>query len=409
MIFFGSFVSFVVKKSFIDLRLLKIMSEQIVNHFAIPYQYPVCWGKQIFTGADSTLEAFLRESCFALRPVPVLVFLDEGFAAAWPEVASDIVRWCHAHADLVSLRGEPQLLPGGEICKRGLGVPQKVMVTAQKVHLCRQSQIWAIGGGAFLDAVGLGAALFHRGIALLRFPTTSLAQCDSGVGVKNGCNLGGVKNLAGVFAPPLGVINDPVFLTTLSQRDWLCGIAEAFKVAIIEDLPFLHWLAKHARPLQGRHLSVMAYMLKRCAALHVQHIQNGGDPFEFGSARPLDFGHWSAHKLESMSRFALKHGEAVIIGVAIDLKYAAAVGLISNADAEFCLHALQNCGLPTADPLLQKKNRQGRLKLLEGLDEFREHLGGTLHLTLPAPLGKKIEVSEMKVEILEHILSCTSS
>ena len=380
------------------------MPEQLLNRFSIAYQYPVCWGKHIFNGDAATLNDFLCESPCELRPVPILVFLDAGFAAAWPEVAGDIVRWCEAHANLVSLRGEPQLLPGGETCKKGLRVPQKVMAAAQEQHLCRQSQIWAMGGGAFLDAVGLGAALFHRGIALVRFPTTSLAQCDSGVGVKNGCNLGGVKNLAGVFAPPRAVINDPGFLTTLPQRDWLSGIAEAFKVAIIQDLPFLHWLAENARQLRERDLAVMERMLKRCAALHVQHIQNGGDPFEFGSARPLDFGHWSAHKLESMSRFALKHGEAVSIGIALDLKYAAAVGLISLEDSQFCCQALQNCGLPIDHPLLQKKNRQGRLKLLEGLDEFREHLGGTLHLTLPAPLGQKIEVSEMNTQILEQMI-----
>ena len=378
--------------------------ELSVNRFSIEYQYSVCWGNHIFKGEDPALERFLRESCSTLKPVPVLVFLDQGFAAAWPAVAGDIVRWCQAHADLVSLRGAPELLPGGESCKEGLKVPQKVMAAAQKAHLCRHSQIWAVGGGAFLDAVGLGAALFHRGVGLMRFPTTSLAQCDSGVGVKNGCNLSGVKNLVGVFAPPLGVINDPIFLTTLSQRDWLCGIAEAFKVAIIADLPFLHWLVEHAGELRERQLPVMEKMLKRCATLHVRHIQNGGDPFEFGSARPLDFGHWTAHKLESMSRYALKHGEAVSIGIAIDLKYAAAIGLISNADAEFCIQALQNCGLPITDPLLQKKNRRGNLEVLEGIDEFREHLGGILHLTLPAPLGQKIEVTEMNMQILEQII-----
>ncbi|MFA6931646.1 MAG: 3-dehydroquinate synthase [Lentisphaeria bacterium] len=376
------------------------MSDTLINSFTVAYHYPVCWGHNIFKGRDRTLETFLSDPAFELRPTPVLVFMDAGFAAAWPEMAQDIVAWGETHPELISLRIEPQVLPGGEACKNGLAVPQKVIATVQKARLCRHSQIWVIGGGAFLDAVGLGAALFHRGIPLLRFPTTSLAQCDSGVGVKNGCNLKGIKNLVGVFAPPIGVMNDPTFLVTLPQRDWLSGIAEAFKVAIIQDLDFLQWLANHASELRERNFAAMEILLKRCAALHVQHIQKGGDPFELGSARPLDFGHWSAHKLESLSHFSIKHGEAVSIGIALDLHYAAAIKLISKQDAQFCCQALQNCGLPICHPLLQKKNRQGKLQLLDGLDEFREHLGGTLHLTLPAPLGQKIEVSEMNTQIL---------
>jgi len=384
---------------------MNFMSDQTINRFQVEYQYPLLWGKDIFAGADRTLEDFLVGSSSALRPLPVLVFLDAGFAAAWPEIAAAIVRWCQSRGALLDLRAAPQLLPGGEACKNGFSAPRKVLALAQKSRLCRQSQIWALGGGAFLDAVGLGAALFHRGIPLLRFPTTTLSQCDSGVGVKNGCNLNGVKNLAGVFAPPAAVINAPAFLTTLQQRDWLAGIAEAFKVAIIQDAEFLHWLAENATALQERKLPVMTEMLKRCAALHLRQIQYGGDPFEFGSARPLDFGHWAAHKLESMSGFSINHGEAVSIGIALDLKYAAKIGLISTAEAKFCQQALKNCGLPSKSQFLLKKNRAGKLKLLEGLEEFREHLGGKLHLTLPNKLGSKIEVNEMNLEILEKIVA----
>ena len=383
------------------------MPEQLVNHFTVEYQYPVCWGKQIFRGKDQTLERFLREARLAPRPLPILVFIDDGFAAAWPQISDEVSNWCQAHAELVSLRGAPVLLPGGESCKDGLSSVQKVIAIAQKAHLCRHSQIWVIGGGAFLDAVGLGAALFHRGVGLLRFPTTTLSQCDSGVGVKNGCNIDGVKNLAGVFAPPVGVINDPEFLTTLAQRDWLAGVAEAFKVAITQDEKFLHWLAKQGDKLRERNLPAMTEMVQRCAALHLRHIQHGGDPFEHGSARPLDFGHWSAHKLESMSNFAINHGEAVSIGIAVDLKYAAAKGLISKMDNDFCLTAMENCGLPSKNKIMLEKNSDGKIKLLEGIAEFREHLGGKLQVTLPNKLGRKIEVEEMDEELLEKIIKQT--
>ncbi|NLF93305.1 MAG: 3-dehydroquinate synthase, partial [Oligosphaeraceae bacterium] len=219
----------------------------------------------------------------------------------------------------------------------------------------------------------------------------------------------GGKNLAGVFAPPLAVINDSAFLTTLSDRDWRSGIAEAFKVAIIKDQAFLHWLCQHAHQLRERDLILMEELVRRCAILHLQHIQNSGDPFESGSSRPLDFGHWSAHRLESLSGFSLKHGEAVSIGLALDLQYAVEIGLLSADECRCCLTGLRDCGLPTDHELLRARDENGQLLILSGLAEFREHLGGKLHLTLPEHLGHKVEVHEYDVKVVEKIVTATGN
>src|SRR5690606_6359858 len=109
-------------------------------------------------------------------------------------------------------------------------------------------------------------------------------------------------NFTGTFAPPVAVFNDDHFLTTLSDREWRGGIAEAVKVALIKDRQFYTWLSGNALALNRRETEPMQYQIKRCAQLHMDHIA-GGDLFEKGSSRPLDFGHWSAHKVEQLSNF----------------------------------------------------------------------------------------------------------
>src|SRR5262249_48180532 len=152
-----------------------------------------------------------------------------------------------------------------------------------------------------LDAVGLVAATSHRGIRLIRVPTTVLAQNDSGVGVKNAVNLKGSKNFIGTFAPPFAVLNDLALIGNLPAREKIAGMAEAVKVALIRDAAFFQWLEQNIDALSLFERPAMAYMIRRCAEIHMRQIAEGGDPFESGSARPLDFGHWSAHKLESLT------------------------------------------------------------------------------------------------------------
>src|SRR5690606_2130347 len=162
-------------------------------------------------------------------------------------------------------------------------------------RICRHSFVIAIGGGAVIDMVGYAAAIAHRGVKLIRIPTTVLSQNDSAVGVKNSINIFGKKNFLGTFAPPYAIINDHFFLTTLEQRDWISGIAEAIKVALIKDDVFFADIEKNCEKLRDREMEAMQYLIYRCAEMHMQHIAKGGEPFESGSSRQLEFGHWAAH------------------------------------------------------------------------------------------------------------------
>ena len=253
-----------------------------------------------------------------------------------------------------------------------------------------------------LDAVGFAAAIFHRGVRHIRCPTTVLAQNDSGVGVKNAINAFGFKNLLGTFAPPFAVINDFAFLDTLSARDKRCGVAEAVKVALIRDAEFFTWLERNSAALAGFEPNVIAVMVRRCAELHMRQIAHGGDPFEMGSARPLDYGHWSAHKLEMLTRNALRHGEAVAIGIALDARYSVLSRLLPEGDDERVAGLLGKLGFRLWDDALELRDETGRRRVLAGLAEFQEHLGGELTVTLLAGIGRGVEVHEMDGSIVER-------
>jgi len=330
-----------------------------------------------------------------------LIFVDRGVAEGRPGFPGAIRGYLERCSDFLTLPREPEIVPGGEEVKRGWEVVEKVMRTIGDEHLCRQSFVIAIGGGSVLDMVGFAASIVHRGLRLVRIPTTVLAQNDAGVGVKNGMNEHGMKNFVGTFAPPFAVLNDFDFLRTLDLKHWVGGIAEAFKVAIIKDRDFFFYLAEKAAALRERDEAAMEETIKWCAFLHLEHIGTAGDPFEFGSARPLDFGHWASHRLEVLSDYRIGHGQAVAVGIALDSVYAGELGLVSKDELDKIVGGLKEAGLPVWDDLLLERDAGGRLSVLKGLEDFREHLGGELTVTLPKGLGQRLEVHAMDPVLVE--------
>jgi 3-dehydroquinate synthase len=222
-----------------------------------------------------------------------------------------------------------------------------------------------------------------------------LSQDDSGVGVKNGINAFGKKNFIGTFAPPFAVINDFKLLETLSDRDKRSGFVEAVKVALIRDAEFFDQIEAEAFKLRVFEPDAMKRLIFRSAELHLNHIATSGDPFEFGSARPLDFGHWAAHKLEQLSEYRLRHGEAVAIGIALDVIYSRRMGFLDRASERRILSLLELLGFELfANELLLVDTREKSI-LFGGLEEFREHLGGELTITLLREIGKGFEAHEI--------------
>ena len=374
----------------------------IARTLSVQFEHRVHFTRGVFKAPNSLLQTVLAD---APRVPKVFIVLDESLAIAWPELSSSIEHYFAGLRDQLNLVCPPFVMEGGERCKTSYFHVSEIHSQIERYHIDRHSYVIAVGGGALLDVAGLAAATAHRGVRHVRIPTTVLGQNDSGVGIKNGINAFGKKNFIGTFAPPFSVINVSDFLITLQDRDKRAGYAEAVKVALIRDRNYFKNLEEDASLLTRFEPEAMRRMIHRSAELHVQHIVGGGDPFEFGSARPLDFGHWAAHKLEQLSDFQIRHGEAVAIGMAIDVVYSRNIGLLDSDSVERILRLLQSLGLPLfANELLHLDGEQQPM-VFRGLEEFREHLGGELTLTMLQGIGRGVEVHDV---ILPRMLDAIS-
>lgn len=358
--------------------------------FSVKYRHRIYFTESAFSRTNPILAELVGSS-------KVLVVVDVGLITARPTLLVEIGAYALAHK--LSLTRPPFILMGGEACKSDDKVVQQVLSAIEADKICRHSYVLAIGGGAFLDAVGFAAAIAHRGVRLIRMPTTTLSQADAGVGVKNGINTFGKKNFTGTFAPPVAVVNDLDFLTSLDARGRRDGLVEAVKVAILKDAALFEKIEKQVVQLVEGDKNILGEVVQRSAELHALHIANGGDPFELGSARPLDMGHWSAHKLESLTAHRLSHGEAVAIGLALDIICAREMGLLSSALTKRILNLLEALGFNLYVPELHLAD--GAL-LMSGLEEFREHLGGQLTLILPKQLGEVAQVHELDAAMVRR-------
>src|SRR5438046_894989 len=360
----------------------------------VSYRHRVLFTRSVFDAANLTLKEVLSDG-ESKEQHKVFVVLDESLARAQPALARNIESYFAAFPDLLKLICPPFVIEGGERTKNSYFHVSEIHSHIDRYHIDRHSYVIAVGGGAILDMVGLAAATAHRGCRLVRVPTTTLSQDDSGVGVKNGINAFGKKNFIGTFAPPFAVINDFDLLASLAPRDKRAGYVEAVKVALIRDRNFFEAIERDADRLHAFDSDAMERLIFRCAELHVNHIASSGDPFEFGSARPLDFGHWAAHKLEQLSDYAMRHGEAVAIGIALDTIYSRKMGCLDADSAGRGLNLFEKLEFELFANELLNVDSEGGLMVIKGLEEFREHLGGELTVTLLKAIGQGIEVHEM--------------
>ena len=342
----------------------------------------------------------LRDALTDTGPRKALVVLEDSLAQAVPGLETQIEKYFALHGRQARLTRPPLFACGGERAKNSNTLVSEIYSQIQRHHLDRHSYLIAIGGGALLDVAGFAASTAHRGVRLVRIPTTTLSQADSGVGVKNGLNALGQKNFIGTFGPPYAVVNDFNLLATLLPRDKRSGYVEAVKVACIRDPKFFDEIERDAEKLATFEPAPMRSLIRRCAELHLDHIATSGDPFESGSARPLDFGHWSAHKLEQLSHFQVSHGEAVAIGIGLDVIYSRNLGLLPAASATRILNLLEKLGFKLFASELLNADNASLPAMLSGLEEFREHLGGELSITLLTEIGRSIEVHEMQPDII---------
>jgi len=360
----------------------------IEQSFQVSYRYRLLFTRDLFSEGNRLLDSLFLEFGKGRR-VKALFVLDEGLLDAFPGLDKRIEDYASS-SEGIQFRAA-LVVPGGEAAKNDPVFVERILKAVEQEHICRHSFVVAVGGGALIDMAGYAATLAHRGVRLIRIPTTVLAQNDAAVGVKNGINYFGKKNFLGTFSLPHAIINDSLFLSTLEDRDWISGMAEAMKVALLKDPDFFGFIERHAGELRQRDPALMNRLIHRCAEIHMEHISKGGDPFEQGSSRPLDFGHWSAHKMEHLTGYSIRHGEAVAVGISLDIRYARLMGWIEQELMERIHGVFGMLGFDLRIPV-----PPGQMdELLNGLEEFREHLGGDLTLAMIRGIGRPFDIHEV--------------
>ena len=370
----------------------------IKQEFTVTYGYRCYFTEHLFHNENPLLASTIKPGVNGFNKY-ILAVIDSGVWESHSGLEDSLKKYCDIHD--ISL-AHVLVIPGGEQCKNDPQYLNKIIKAIDDYGICRHSYVLAVGGGAVLDLAGYAAAVSHRGVKIIRVPTTTLAQNDAGVGVKNGVNRFGKKNFTGTFAVPEAIINDRHFLTTLSDTDWRAGMSEAIKVALLKDERFFNQIEQEAASIRNRDQQAMDKVIYRCAELHMEHIANGGDPFEDGSSRPLDFGHWSAHKLEHLTGYSIRHGEAVAIGLAIDCTYAHLQGWLDSKSLQRILDVLAELGFNLK---LESNGKISTDDVLKGIEEFREHLGGRLTITLIEGIGEKKDVHEIDTEIMKKAIN----
>lgn len=377
-----------------------LKNRQSIQRIQVNFQFPVYFTTNVFSPNNPIYKNLVIID--GELPKKILCIVDQAVANYHPKLISQIIAYHERHPKLLELVTSPLVISGGEECKNNPNNLSIIYEAISRFGIDRHSYLVTIGGGAILDMVGYSAATAHRGIRLIRIPTTVLSQSDSGVGVKNGINAYNKKNFLGSFAPPAAVVNDISFIKTLSDRDLRSGIAEAIKVALLKDYAFFCFLEKHTASLVKRDMTIMEQLIYKCAMLHLNHIAISGDPFEFGSSRPLDFGHWAGHKIEHLSNYRIRHGEAVAIGIALDSTYSFLMGQLSKKSWQRIINIIYRFDLPIYAQELNSKLDQpdNPNSLLHGLAEFRQHLGGKLTIILPKAIAKPVEVNQVSHKVV---------
>jgi len=378
----------------------------IKQTFEVGFKYKVHFTRKVFSQENKILLETLTSKKSSAGSDKAMVVIDRGVIDHHPDLISKIDAYFAENDGRIHKCEETLIVPGGEEVKNTSDWTQLVLAKINEFKIDRHSYVLAIGGGAVLDMVGFAASIAHRGIRLIRMPTTVLSQNDSGVGVKNGINLFGKKNFIGSFSTPHAVISDFEFLKTLDERDWISGIAEAIKVALIKDRGFFKFLEAKTVSLNKRDEKTIEEVIIRCAEIHMDHISSG-DPFEEGSSRPLDFGHWAAHKLEQISNYDLRHGEAVAIGICLDCTYSFLKGWLAETKWRRIISLFQALNFEIYSQHLVETGDDNRLYVLGGLEEFREHLGGELTIMMLKNIGTGKEVNKIDqdkmIEAIAHL------
>lgn len=262
--------------------------------------------------------------------------------------------------------------------------------------LDRHGTVISLGGGMTGDVAGFAAATYLRGVRSVQLPTTLLAMIDASVGGKTGVDLPQGKNLVGAFRQPALVLIDPAVLATLPDEELRCGIAETIKHGIIGNTVLFDELANGAMKRDTWSGDVGVARIEQALRVKIGIVEE--DPFEHGRRAVLNLGHTVGHALEAASGYALRHGEAVAIGIFAATRIAHDLGLAPADLIEQVKHVLQRWGLPIRSPAVSLDAVEGAM----GHDKKRR--GGALRWVLPRAIGDVVITDDVPNEMVRATL-----
>ena len=254
----------------------------------------------------------------------------------------------------------------------------------------RGAFIAGIGGGVVCDLTGFVASTYLRGVSFGFVATTLLAQVDAAIGGKNGVNLDGYKNIIGTFTQPEFVICDVDLLISLPEKEYVNGMAEVIKHALIKDMRQIIHLEENSIPILARERNEMESLVGHSAAIKAAIVEN--DELEHGERRKLNLGHTWGHAVEKVT--SLPHGESVSLGLAFSARLSEKKGLLKTGEKERILNLLSEYGLPVrndADPSV----------VFEALVKDKKKEGGSIHFILMKGLGDVV-VEPIDVSVLKN-------
>ncbi len=262
----------------------------------------------------------------------------------------------------------------------------------------RGSALVAVGGGVTGDVVGMLASIYMRGIPVFQIPTTLLAQVDSSVGGKTGVDLPEGKNLLGAFHQPDAVWIDPLFLESLPAEEFRQGMAEVIKTALLGDETLWGLLESDIEALKRREGEALARTIYACCRVKADVVE--ADEKESGRRRVLNLGHTVGHALERLSRYELRHGDAVAMGLAAAAKLAVRMDKMAEEDRLRLENLCSAWGLPVRIP-----GNFSPAEILEAIQSDKKRLGAKLHFILPVRPGEVLDYANPDRDLLARVLS----
>ena len=367
-------------------------------------QYDIHVGDALLQGVGAGIVKKIPKARVAL------LVMDQSIAQTWArEVAASLVA--------AGLRVVTHVVVASEDNK-SIAQVEKIWRCMLAERVQRSDVLCAMGGGIVGDMAAFAASTYMRGIATVMIPTTLLAMVDAAIGGKSAVNLpmpsdapdaslnsGGAKNspqslptnvsnnvnnnlsnnlaknMAGTICAPAWVVSDVRTLSTLSTREFRCGLAECVKHALLADEPMLSWLEKHREGLRAMDPARLVELVHRSASVKAAIVSR--DENEQGERAHLNLGHTFAHAIESLLHDQVHHGEAVSIGLVAMAAASQAAGWWPDADKFQLSKRLADLGLPIKVPTAVDRNQLKNAMKLDKKGQF-----GAVRLVLLKGLGR---------------------